>query len=67
MTTKHNAFDEMWGKNTIIFENEYGYEILGQDNKLYPIDACQAIAYMMKYQMTINPYEYEDNFGNEAA
>ena len=45
----HKAYDEAWGKDTIIVENSYGFLILGQDEFLHEIDNCTAWAYILKY------------------
>ena len=49
MTITHKAYDEAWDKDTIIFENEYGYMILGQDQQLHQIDPCWAQYYIIRY------------------
>lgn len=57
-TVTHHAYDEQWGKDTIIFQNSYGYMILGQDQQLHPIDPCWAQYYIIRYM------EREGNYGS---
>ena len=49
-TRTYHAFDEAWGKDTLIFENDYGYMILGQDEQLHQIEDCTALYYILLWQ-----------------
>ncbi len=49
MFVSHKAIDLLFNKPTVIIENSYGFEILGQDGSLYNIDRCTAYASIIKY------------------
>ena len=49
--TRHNAHDEMWGKDTIIIQTASGnYYIKGNDGEMYTIDPCTAQYYIIKFE-----------------
>jgi hypothetical protein len=45
-----DCWDEAQGRQTVLLKNSFGWEILGADGQLYPIDPCWATYYRIIYE-----------------